>query len=151
MPKIDVENPRITYARIKIEVDGKEYLCKSVSYGDSIERSDIEGNAQMSLGVSDGMYKTDDGEIAVFADEFAELVMAFGDKFFEKNFDVSVTYEKKGSSQLTKDELKGCRFTKRAVSDEAGADALSRSVGFKPAYIKFNGQNPLSKMPDGAA
>lgn len=151
MPKIDTTNPRLTFARIKIEVDGAEILVKSISYGDSIERSDVEGNARMALGVSDGMYKTDDGELSVYADEYAEIVDKFGDKFYEKDFDIAVTYEKLGSSKLTKDELKGCRWTKRGVSDESGADAVTRSLGFKPAYIKMNGKNPLSKMPDGAA
>ena len=150
MPKIDTKNPRLTFARIKIEVDGKEILARSISYGDSIERGDIEGNARMALGVSDGMYKTDEGELTVYADEYAEIVDAFGDKFFEKDFDVSVAYEKLGSSKLTKDELIGCRWTKRGVSDEAGGDALTRTLGFKPHYIKMNGRAPLSKMPEGA-
>lgn len=150
MPKIDIENPRITFARIKVEVDGKEILLKSISYSDSMDRGQIEGNAQMALGVSEGFYKSEEGEIEVYADEFAELVEAFGDKFYEKSFDISVTYEKEGSSKLTKDEIIGCRFTKRGASDQGGADALTRKLSYLPMYIRWNGKNPLSKMPTGA-
>lgn len=150
MPKIDITNPRITFARIKVEVDGKEILLKSVSYSDSMERSDIEGNARMALGVSDGMYKTEEGEIEVYADEFAEIVETFGDKFYDKDFDISVTYEKLGQSKLTKDEIIGCRWTKRGSDNQAGAEALTRKLSYKPSYIKWNGKNPLSNMPEGA-
>lgn len=153
MPTIDIENPRITFARVTIHVDGKEILCKSISYGDSVERGDIEGNARMALGFSDGMYKTDDGEITVYAEDYATIIDAFGDKFYDKSFSVSVTYDAGtpagGGGKLTKDELMGCRWTKRGATNEAGGDALTRTLGFKPAYIKMNGRAPLSKMPTG--
>ncbi|MFC5846737.1 hypothetical protein [Deinococcus petrolearius] len=150
MPKIDIENPRITFARLTVTVGSTEILLRSISYSDSMERGDIEGNARMSLGVTDGMYRTDEGEIEVYADEFAVLMDAFGDGFYEKSFDVSVAYEKIGSSTLTKDEVIGCRWTKRSSSNETGPDALTRSLSYKPLYIRWNGKNPLSKMPDGA-
>ncbi|MCD0156012.1 hypothetical protein [Deinococcus sp. 6GRE01] len=150
MPKIDIENSRLGFAQIRVEVDGKEILLKSVSYGDAMERSQIEGNAQMSLGMSAGMYKADDGEIEVYADEFAELVEAFGEKFYTKPFDISVTFEPEGTTKLTKDEIIGCRWNKRGVSDQTGSDALTRTLGYTAAYVKFGGKNPLPNMPDGA-
>lgn len=150
--KIDIENPRITFARVTINIgDTKEVLCKSISYGDSIESSDIEGNARMSLGRTDGQYKTDEGSVELYADEFAVLVEALGDKFYEQTFEISVAYEKLGESKLTADTLVSCRFTKRSSNDQSGSDGLTRSLSFKPMYIKWNGKNPLSKMPTGAA
>lgn len=158
MPKIDIENPRMGFARIKIEVDGKEILCKSVSYGDSMERGNVEGNARMSLGVTDGMYKADECELELYMAEYAELIDAFGEKFYTKNFDVSIAFEKSGDGgsgnanegKLTKDELVGCRFTKRAAQDQSGTDGLTRRLTCQPTYVKFNGKNPLPTMPQGA-
>lgn len=152
MPKIDTENPRLTFAQVRVEVKGLEILVKSVSYSDSMERSQIEGNAQMSLGVSAGMYKAEDGEIEVYADEFAELVEAFGDKFYTQSFDISVAFanENQGAGKLTNDKIIGCRWTKRGASDQAGSDALTRTLGYTPSYIQWNGKNPLPTMPNGA-
>lgn len=150
MPKIDIEDSRLSFARVTYKVDGVEYLAKSVTYGDGIEFADIEGNSQMSAGTSDGVYKADEGTIEFYADEFAQIMEAMGDKFYEKRFEVTAAYEKSGSSKLTADTLIGCRWTKRAVSDQSGPDGLTRSLSFKPAYIKMNGKNPLSKMPTGA-
>lgn len=150
MPKIDTTDPRITFARVTITVDGSEILVKSISYGDGIQFGDVTGNAAMSLGTTDGAYAADEGSLDVYADEFAEILEKFGTKFYSKTFDISVAYEKKGSSKLTKDELIGCRWTKRGGNDQAGGDGLSRTLGFKPAYVKFNGKNPLDKMPTGA-
>lgn len=150
MPKIDTENPRITFARVVIKVDGAEILAKSIQYGDGMEFADVEGNSQMSLGTTDGQYKADEASMELYADEAAELIETLGDKFFEKVFTVSVAFEKSGSSKLSQDELVGCRMTKRAVNDQSGSDALTRTFSFKPSYVKFQGKNPVSKMPTGA-
>ncbi|GGL15893.1 hypothetical protein [Deinococcus radiotolerans] len=150
MPKIDITDPRITFARVTINVDGEEIFAKSISYSDGTQFSQVEGNAGMSLGTTDGLYAADEGTISLYADEAAQVVEKFGDKFYEKTFTVSVAYEKSGSSQLTKDELIGVRWTKRSVNDQSGGDGLTRDFSYKPAYIKWNGKNPRSKMPAGA-
>lgn len=148
--KLDTTDPRITFARVVITVDGSEILVKSISYGDGIQFSDVTGNAPMSLGTTDGAYAADEGTLDVYADEYAQILEKFGTEFYRKSFDISVAYEKDGSSKLTKDELIGCRWTKRGVNDQAGGDGLSRTLGFKPAYVKFQGQAPLKNMPTGA-
>lgn len=150
MPKIDIENPRITFARVVIKVDGSEILAKSIQYGDSVEFAQVEGNSRMSLGTTDGQYKADEASMELYADDAAELIERLGDKFYDKVFTVSVAFEKSGSSKLTQDELIGCRMTKRAVNDQSGSDALMRTFSFMPSYLKMNGKNPLSKMPTGA-
>lgn len=152
MPKIDTANPRITFARLKMAL-GKtnELLLKSVSYGDSMERGDIEGNAQMSLGVSAGIYKADDGEIEVYDDEYRQILEEFGDEFYDREFDITVTYEHANKpGDINTDVLVGCRFTKRGVSHSSGTDALTYTLGYKPAYVKFGNKAPLKNMPTGA-
>ena len=148
--KIDVTDARLTFARVTITIDGSEYFAKSISYSDGMQFSEVEGNAQMSLGTTDGMYAADEGTIELYADEFAAIIDKHGDKFYEKSFDVSCAFEKKGQSKLTKDEIIGCRWTKRSANDTSGGDGLTRSLSYKPRYIKWNGKNPLSKMPQGA-
>lgn len=150
MPKIDITDPKITFARVTITTDGKETFAKSISYSDGTQFSQIEGNASMSLGTTDGLYAADEGTLSLYADDAADLIEAFGDKFYEKTFTISVAYEKSGSSKLTKDELIGVRWTKRSANDQSGGDGLTRDFSFKPAYIKWNGKNPRSKMPTGA-
>lgn len=147
---IDVSDPRISFARVTITINGKEYLAKSISYSDGIQFSGVEGNAQMSLGTTDGMYSADEGTIELYADDFAALMTDMGAEFYSKSFDVSCAFEKSGSSQLTKDEIIGCRWTKRSANDQSGGDGLTRSLSYKPAYIKWNGVAPLKNMPTGA-
>lgn len=152
MPTIDTKNPRITFARLKMALDKvSELLLKSVSYGDGMERGDIEGNARMALGVSEGIYKADEGEIEVYDAEYRQILEAFGDEFYEREFDITVTYEVADKpGDLNTDVLVGCRFTKRGVSHSSGADGLTYTLGYKPAYVKFGNKNPLKNMPQGA-
>lgn len=151
MAKINLDDPRIAFGRVTIKVDGQEYMARTISYSDNMEFSDVEGNARMSAGTTDGVYKTDEGSLEVYAEEFAEIIEAFGEDFYGKRFEIGVAYEKQGSSKLTQDTLVKCRWTKRAANDQAGPDGLVRPMSFKPAYIKWNGKMPLKNMPAGAS
>ncbi|WP_027480527.1 hypothetical protein [Deinococcus pimensis] len=158
--KFDPSNPVIAYAQTTLRIQTTEkgsaagsddaagtYTCRSVSYGDSVEFSEVEGASQIALGTTRGQYRTDEGTLVMYADDLAELMEMLGSAFYETTFQIVNIYEKLGSSKLTKDELIGCRFTKRSVSDEAGPDALTRDISFKPSYIRWNEKDPLSKMP----
>jgi hypothetical protein len=149
MAKLNTEDPRITYSRVTVKIKGKEYLAKSIAYEDSMAFGEIEGNSQMSLGTSDGMYSTSEQQIDFYADEFAEIMDDFGDGFYDERFEVTCAYEKSGDSKLTIDTLVACRWTKRMATN-TGSDALTRSLSYKPHYIKWNGKNPLKRMPTGA-
>lgn len=148
MPKLDIDNPRAGFPSLTLTVDSKEFLVKSVSYADGIDRGQIEGNARMSLGVSEGMYKADESSLELYMGEYDEVIDAFGDDFFNKAFTVTAAYESGGKTRT--DTLVGCRWTKRGHDNQSGPDALTRSLSFLPQYIKVNGKNPLKKMPTGA-
>ncbi len=148
--KFSTDTDAISFAQTTFKIDGVEYTIKTISYGDSLERGDVEGNSQMVLRQTKGMYKTDDSAVDMFADDFAALIKKLGAKFYSTSFPVTNAYQKIGDSELTIDTLVGCRFTKRSASDSSGADALMRNVGIKPRYIKWNGVNPLENMPTGA-
>ncbi|THF70503.1 hypothetical protein E7T06_07300 [Deinococcus sp. Arct2-2] len=148
MPKLDIENPRAGFASLVLNVDGKEFLVKSVSYSDGIDRGQIEGNARMSLGVSEGMYKAEESTLELYLAEYDEVMDAFADEFFNKAFTVTAAFESAGKTRT--DTLVGCRWTKRSSDNQSGPDALTRSLSFLPQYIKVNGKNPLKKMPTGA-
>jgi hypothetical protein len=123
-------------------------LVKAVDYSDSIEYSEIEGNARMSLGTSEGMYRTDEASMELYLAEFDEVQDTFAEKMYSKRFTVTAAYTIGGKTRT--DTLVGCRWVKRTASNQTGADALTRTLPFKPAYIKWNGKNPLEKMPAGA-
>lgn len=148
--KFSIDDDAIAFAQSTLKVDGKEYSIKTSSYGDSVERADVESNSQIAIAQTAGMYKTDDSALDMFADDFGQLMEDFGDKFYTKSFEVTNAYQKRGSSKLTIDTLVGCRFTKRSASDSSGADPMMRNIGFKPRYIKWNGKNPFPNMPAGA-
>lgn len=149
MPTLDTANVRRGFASIKITVGTTEVLVKSISYGDSMDRGDIEGNAQMALGVSEGMYKADEATMDLYMDDFDHLVDNMPNGWYETEFEVIIVIGE-GASKTRTDTLKGCRMTKRAASDQSGPDALTRSVSFKPIYISVNGKYPLKNMPQGA-
>lgn len=141
-----------SYANTVLKVDGLEVNCRAKSYGDNLEIGEVEGASQMATGRTAGQYKTDDSEIELYADDFADLQEQLGEEFYTKVFEVTNAYEKisdQNDTKLTIDTLVKCRFFKRSADDEAGPDALTRTVGIKPLYIKWNGKNPLKKMPKG--
>ncbi|MDV6376369.1 hypothetical protein [Deinococcus arenicola] len=140
-----------SYAQAIMKLDGQEYAIKTKSYGDSVESTDIEGSSMMSIGRTQGAYKTDETSIEMYADDFAELIERFGEQFFLKTFTVTNTYMPASGSKLKQDELVRCRFTKRAASDSAGSDATTRTLSIKPVLIRWNGKNPLpaALMPKG--
>ncbi|GGR00301.1 hypothetical protein [Deinococcus ruber] len=148
MPTIDTANVRRGFASIKITIGTTEVIVKSISYGDGMDRGDIEGNARMSLGVSEGMYKADEATADLYMDDFDALMDAMKDGYYEDSFEVVVVIGE-GAGKTRTDTLKGCRMTKRAASDQSGPDALTRSVSFKPLYITVNGIAPLKNMPTG--
>jgi len=148
--KFSTESDAISFSQTTMKIDGIEYTVKTVGYGDSVERSDVEGNSQIVLRTTRGMYKVDDGSLDMYADDFADLMEKLKATFYEVSFTLTNAYQVVGDSKLTIDTLVGCRFTKRSASDSAGADALTRNLGFKPRYIKWNGYNPFSNMPAGA-
>lgn len=139
----------VTFAQAILKIDGLELNIKMKSYGDTMDIGDVEGASQMTTGRTAGQYKTDDCEVEMYAEDFAELVEKFGEEMYNKTFTVTNTYEKLGDSKLTQDELIKCRFNKRAANDQTGPDATTRTVGFKPVFIRWNGKNPLKTMPKG--
>lgn len=156
MPKIDTTDPALSYAQVRLSVDSiREIFAKSVSYGDGMEFADIEGNQQMAAGTTAGMYKADEGTLELYLDDYAELLELFGDEFYRKTFTVSVAYDYaaagRSDGKLQADELIGCRFTKRGSNYQSGSDGLTKSLGFKPMYVKEGGHNPLpsAAMPTG--
>lgn len=137
------------FAQTILKIDGVEYNCRAKGYGDNMEFSDVEGASQMPTGRTRGMYRTDETEIELHASDFAELQDKFGADFYSKEFTITNTYEKLGDSKLTQDELMKVRFRSRAAADESGPDALTRTVGIKPLFIRWNGKDPLNPMPKG--
>lgn len=139
-----------SYAQSTMHMDGQEYNIKAKSYSDSLETALVSGASQMAIGRTAGQYQAGEAEIEAYADDFAELMERLGDEFYEKDFEITNAYEKVGETKLTVDTLMMCRFIKREASDESGsADALTRTLGVQPLYIKWNGKNPLKKMPKG--
>lgn len=149
--KFDPNNDKIAFAQTTLKADGLELSCKQVSYGDSIEYADIEANSQMSLGTTAGVYRTDEGTLEIYADDFAELMEKYGPEFYSKRFEITNAYQKLGDSKLNIDTLVAVRFVKRSANDQTGPDGLSRTVAIKPFYIKWNGKDPLPNMPTGAS
>lgn len=141
-----------SYAQSILKIDGVEYSIKTKSYGDNVEFTDVDGSSAVSVGRTQGMYKTDEASIEMHADDYADLIEKFGEQFFLKAFTVTNTYLVTGTdSKLSQDELVRCRFTKRAASDSSGAEALTRTLSIKPLIIRWNGKNPLpaEMMPKG--
>lgn len=140
-----------SFAQSILKIDGVEYSIKSKSYGDNVEFMDVDGSSAVSVGRTQGMYKTDEVSVEMHADDYADLIEKFGEQFFMKTFTVTNTYVVEGDSKLKQDELVRCRFTKRAASDSSGADALTRTLSLKPLIVRWNGKNPLpdALMPKG--
>lgn len=156
MPKIDTKDPALTFAQVRLTIDdNREIFAKSVSYGDGMEFADVEGNQQMAAGTTAGMYKTDEGTLELYLDDYADLLDAFGDEFYRQTFTVSVAYEYanvgRNEGKLKADILYGCRFTKRGSNYQSGSDGLTKSLSFKPLYVAEGGHNPLpsAAMPTG--
>lgn len=140
----------VSYANCTLTIRGKEYAAKAVSYGDSINRTEVEGASRMSMGRTQGAYTTDEFTVEMFASEHDQLMQDVGDGYYDMpEFEATNTYEKVGTKQLQTDTLVKCVPVKRAASDSAGADPLTRSLTFKPLYIKWAGKNPLNPMPKG--
>lgn len=162
MPKIDVASFEYTYASITINITptsggaagggggagrgDTEYDARTISYGDSVSRSLTRGAHQVARGMTSGDYDTDETNLELYLSDFHRLQKALGNKFYETRFKITVAYAREGS-QAVQDELVGCAFTKRPVNHSQGSDGLTVTVGVKPAYIKFNGQDPFSTMP----
>lgn len=148
--KFDPNNDKIAFMQTTLKAAGMELSCKQVSYGDSMEFAEIEANSQMSLGTTSGIYRTDESTLEIYADDFADLMDKHGEKFYSTRFEITNTYEKLGDSKLSIDTLVAVRFVKRSVNDQTGPDGLTRTVAIKPAYIRWNGKDPLPNMPAGA-
>lgn len=140
----------VSYANCTLTIRGKEYAAKAVSYGDSINRSDVEGASRMSLGQTQGSYTTDEATFELYASEHDRLLADVGEGFYDvEPFEITNAYEKVGTTQMQTDTLVKCRPVKRTGSDSAGSDAMTRTLTVKPLYIKFAGKNPLKPMPKG--
>lgn len=139
-----------SYANCTLTISGKEYAAKAISYGDNVERGEVEGASRMSLGQTQGAYRTDEATFELFGPEFDRLMADFGDGFYDvKPFEITNAYEKVGESSMTTDTLVKCRPLKRTGNDQAGMDPLTRTITVKPQFIKFAGKNPLNPMPKG--
>lgn len=138
------------YANATLTMRGKEYAGKAVSYGDNIERADVEGASRMAVGQTQGGYKTDEAVIELFGPEFDRFMADVGEGFYDvEPFEITNAYEKVGENTMQTDTLVKCRPVKRASNDQAGIDPLTRTITVKPRYIKFAGKNPLKPMPKG--
>lgn len=156
MPKIDITDPALTYAQVRLTLGSvRDVFAKSVSYGDSMEFADVEGNQQMAAGTTAGMYKTEESSIELYLDDYAQLLEEYGENFYRQTFEVTVAYEYAaagiGAGKMQADVLVGCRWTKRSSSYQTGSDGLTKSLSFKPLYVKEGGKNPLpsAAMPTG--
>lgn len=139
-----------SYANCTLMIGGEEYAAKAVSYGDNVERGEVEGASRMTMGQTQGAYKTDEATFELFGPEFDRLMGKHGDGFYDiEPFTVTNAYEKVGESTMQTDTLVKCRPLKRTASDQAGVDPLARTLIVKPLYIKFAGKNPLNPMPKG--
>ena len=139
-----------SYANCTLTIRGKEYAAKAVSYGDNVERAEVEGASRMSLGQTQGSYKTDEAIFELFGPDFDRLMQDVGDGFYDlEPFEITNAYETLGQTKMTTDTLVKCRPLKRTANDQAGIDPLSRTVTLKPLYIKWAGKNPLKVMPKG--
>jgi len=147
--KFSLDGEAASFVHTTLKIGNVEYTVKTYSYGDSIERGDVDGNSRIVLAQTAGIYKTDDSSLDMFADDFALLMDTVKATFYEASFTITNAYQKHGDSKLTIDTLLGCRFTKRGASDSSGSDPLMRNIGFKPRVIQWNGHNPFSQMPTG--
>ena len=146
--KVDTTSTAHSFAQVKITIDSKEYYAKGISYGDKIASMMVRGNSPVPLSSTVGEYSADAGNVDLYLSDFYEIQKSLGTKFYEKRFTVSVSYSVQDGDTFT-DTLVGCRFTARPQNHQSGGDALTVQVGLEPQYIKFNGQLPFSKMPNG--
>jgi hypothetical protein len=145
MPRIDTENPELSFVNIILKIDGDEVTAKSVSYSDSVERAMKRGNHPVPLGMTQGEYSPE-ASLTLYRSDFDPLLKKYGTNFYTKGFTVVVQYAYVGGDTV-QDELIGCRWKKRESGGSQGSDALEVSSELDLLYIKWNGQDPWPKMP----
>lgn len=137
-----VNGIRYDWSTAEIVVNKKKILgITSLNYSDGLEPGEVYGTHPQKLGRTRGQYKPE-GSLEMYKQEADELMATLGDGFFEKSFDVVVSYSAPGQPTVT-DKVMGCRIKKVDTSFASGTDALKVKLDLDVMLIIRNGIKPL--------
>lgn len=134
---------------VDLTLDGEEgFPFAELAYGDSLSPGIPDGSGVQSPGRTRGKYKTDGCSITLWLRHFNDLVEKFGDGFYEREFDISVTYRDDDGDGVISDTLKSCRISKAETQVGGDDKALQKKCELSVMYILQNGKKPISNLQE---
>jgi len=144
-----INGKRHDSSSVNLTLDGDEgHPFIDLNYSDALEPGMAEGAGAQSPGRTRGKYKTDGCSISFLLRHFDDLAQKFGDGFYEKEFDISVSYRDDDGFGVITDTLRGCRITK--VETQIGSDdkAIAKKCDLSVMYILHNGKKPILSLQE---
>lgn len=137
---------------IEIKIDGLKYTgAKAIDYDEAVEPEAEYGTSPDVIGATRGK-RVATGSVELYLPEFQRLLNKLGAGFYEKIFQITVSYEEPALGTIV-DQLVNCRIKKPAAS-MPDTGALTRKVDLFIFKILWNGvdgvTNPLTGATAGA-
>lgn len=129
------------YSSIELMIGpvGYEPRITEISYKTALKSKKVFGTPRKAVGRTGG-FEEPEASITFLKSAWDELVAKLGDGFGLVEFDILITYRKRGSGTYTTDTLIGCRIEEPDLSPAQGEDALTVKVGLSVMRIKWNGK-----------
>jgi len=129
------------YSSIELMIGpvGYEPRITEISYKTALKSKKVFGTPRKAVGRTGG-FEEPEASITFLKAAWDELVAKLGDGFGLVEFDILITYRKRGSGTYTTDTLIGCRIEESDLSPAQGEDALTVKVGLSVMRIKWNGK-----------
>ncbi len=118
---------------------GYEPRVTEVSYKTALKGKKVFGTPRKAVGRTGG-FEEPEASISLLKASWDELVEKLGDGFGLIEFDIVITYRKRGSSKYVTDTLIGCRIEEPDLSPAQGEDPLVTKIGLSVMRIKWNGK-----------
>ena len=132
-----------SYGSIELVVDGRRYVGhRTINYNQAREVGVADGSPSEPLAFTRGHLSAGEGELALLRQTFNAMVSDLGAGWFEKQFDINVTFADKDQPTVT-DELRGCVWTDRQHNNEKGPDATVVTLPFRFLKLLDNGVEPV--------
>jgi hypothetical protein len=135
-----VNGHRYSYASVDLIINGKTYVgAKRVNYSSSLEPGIIYSDDPGKFGRTPGK-ASHSCELELYRLEWNDLVVALGQSFGRKAFNVQVQYAEDGEP-VTTDAILGCRITKVEFQNSEGTEASSVVLTLDPMDIRLGKEN----------
>lgn len=143
-----INGHRYSWASVEIKIGGTRFVgIKEVSYSQELEPGEVRGAHPQLIGRTRGTLKPE-ASLTLFEEEWNTLLETLGDGYYEKSFDVVVSYSESDpllgviAGTIT-DTIRGCRIKKVEKSRSEGNDGLEVKLDLSVLWIEFNGKQPL--------